>query len=153
VSFPTGGAARHPSLPVLALPVGDQIKLIDLSPPDDVELGYRESMARFDPPWHREQAATHEKGASWYAAAFHWGQLAEHDPAKDQYWDKLEATCGRMGDWRPALAVCDRLVGRDPTQAPIYLRRARLRAPLLQFHEATADNLAGLALSARSQKR
>jgi WD40 repeat protein len=152
LAFPTDVAGHHPSGPVLALPVGEQIKLIDLRPPDDVELRYREAMIRFDPAWHKEQAQTYEKAASWYAAAFHWSQLAEHDPNDAPAWQHLEAACSRLGNWQLALRACQRALERDPTQAAVYLRRARLRATLGQFHEATADHLAGLALLARTRR-
>jgi WD40 repeat protein len=145
-----GFAARHPSQPILALATGTHIELIDLRPLDPIELGYREWMARFDAPWQEQQARKHEEAKAWFAAAFHWVRLAQHAPAARYYWQKLEAACDRLGDRQPALAVCDRLLRHDPTLAPIYFRRARLRAHLWQFHEATADHLAGLALAARN---
>jgi hypothetical protein len=136
----------------LALAVGDQIELIDLRPPDDVELGLREFMARFDASWHGEAAKASENQEQWYAAAFHWGQLAEHDPRDTQAWQKLEASCARLGNCQLALTTCDRLLQRDATLGAVYLRRARLRAHLFQFREATADHLAGLALLARTTR-
>jgi WD40 repeat protein/tetratricopeptide (TPR) repeat protein len=145
-----GMAARHPSRPILALAQGDQIELVDVRPPDPIERTFREGVARFDPHWQRDQAEKHSQDENWFAAAFHWRLLAERDPNKGQYWYKLEAACSHLGDWRPALAVCDRLLQADSTLAPVYQRRARLRAHLLQFHEATADNLAGLVLVARN---
>jgi hypothetical protein len=132
--------------------LADQINLIDLCPPDDVEVGYRQAMARFDVPWHNEQAIKCEEAASWFAAAFHWGQLAEHDPKGGLTWQNLEAACSRLGKWHLALLACQRILERDPTQAAVYFHRARLRAPLLQFHEATADHLAGLALLGRTKR-
>jgi hypothetical protein len=153
VAFTTGGkAARHPSLPVLALAVGDHIELIDLRPPDEVELGLRAFMARFDASWHGEAAKASENQEQWYAAAFHWGQLAEHDPRDTQAWQKLQASCARLGNWQLALAPCDRLLQRDATLGAVYLRRAGLRAHLFQFREATADHVAGLALLARTAR-
>jgi hypothetical protein len=41
---------------------------------------------------------------------------------------------------------------RDGTLGVVHMRRARLRAHVFQFHEATADNLAGLALLRRTKK-
>jgi hypothetical protein len=152
VAFTGSQAARHPSLPVLALVVGDQVELIELRPPDEVELGLREFMARFDASWHREAAKASEHQEQWYAAAFHWGQLAEHDPRDTQAWLRLEASCAQFGDWQLALTTCDRLLQRDATLGAVYLRRARLRAHLFQFREATADHLAGLALLARTKR-
>jgi hypothetical protein len=112
----------------------------------------REFMARFDAAWHAEAAKASENQEQWYAAAFHWGQLAEHDPRDPQAWQKLEASCARLGSWQLALTTCDRLLQRDATLGAVYLRRARLRAQLFQFHEATADHLAGLALLARTTR-
>jgi WD40 repeat protein/Flp pilus assembly protein TadD len=146
VPFLGGPAAWHPTRPILALVHGDRIQLIDTQPPDALELGYREWKARLDIPWQREQARQHEERENWFAAAFHWGQLAHHAPASPEPWLHLEDACRHLGDWQPALAVCDRLLHQDPTLAPVYFRRARLRANLFQFHEAAADELAGLAL-------
>jgi hypothetical protein len=141
---PPANKGRHPSRPLLARAVNDRIELIDLSPPDALELDYREGMARFDVPWQEEQAITHEKKTNWFATAFHLGQLAQHRPGTEIYWQKLEAACAKLGNWHLALAACDRLLLQDPTLAAVYFRRARLRAQLFQFHEATADELAGL---------
>jgi hypothetical protein len=134
---------------LLAIPGGNQIKLISLSEPDEVELGYREAVARFDARWHTEQAKQFEETRVWYAAAFHRGQLAEHEPRSADAWQKLEAACARLATWHLSFQACDRVLGQDPTLAPVYFRRARLRAHLFQFHEATVDQLAGLALAAR----
>src|SRR5262249_17852684 len=117
-----------------------------LSPPDPIELDYRQWMARFDAVWQEEQARKHEGAQNWSAAPFHWGQLAQHEPGNSFSWEKLDAACAKLGSWRPALAVCDRLLAGEPALAPVYFRRARLRAHLLQFREAAADQLAGLAL-------
>jgi tetratricopeptide (TPR) repeat protein len=151
--FRAGRAAQHPSRPLLALAVGDQVQLIHLSPPDAYESAFREGMARFDPWWHRDRAAAHQQSGDWFAAAFHWGQLAEHHPANGEYWRKLEAVCVHLGDWRPALAVCDRLRRRLPARAATYLRRARLRAHTFEFFEAAADGMAALALAAGNKDR
>jgi WD40 repeat protein/serine/threonine protein kinase/tetratricopeptide (TPR) repeat protein len=150
--LPRGSAlgARHPFKPLLALAVGDRIDLIDLTPPDAAELAFRRGMARFDDAWHKDQAIHTEEVGNWFAAAFHWGQLAAHDPGYAAYWSKLRAACVKLGDWKPALAACDRALRADPDLAPVYFRRARLRAFGLQFHEATADQLTALALVARN---
>jgi hypothetical protein len=144
---PAERAARHPSRPILALAEGNHIVLVDVRPPDAIELAFREGMARFDSFWHREQAQKYQETKHWFAAAFHWGQLAQHHPGPGTYWDQLAAACSRLGDWGPALTVCERLLRADGTLGPVYQRRARLRAHLFQFHEATVDNLAGLVLA------
>jgi WD40 repeat protein/tRNA A-37 threonylcarbamoyl transferase component Bud32/tetratricopeptide (TPR) repeat protein len=149
-SFHARSAVRHLSEPMLALANGARIDLIDLTPPDAVERGYRDWMARFDPDWHDKQALKCERGKSWYAAAFHWSRLVEHAPATGSRWQKLETASARLGNWQPALGVCDRLLQQDPTVAPLYFRRARVRANMLQFHRATADQLTGLVLAARN---
>jgi tetratricopeptide (TPR) repeat protein len=135
----------------LALAAGNRIQLIDVRPPGKAELSFRAGVARFNAAWHEEQAQRSEEARDWYAAVFHWERLAQlpSDPGK-RYWQKLETACARLGDWRPALAVCDRLLRRDATLGPIYFRRARVRAHLLQFHEAAADQLVGLVLLARN---
>jgi WD40 repeat protein len=147
-------ATTHPSRPVIARIVGHRIELVDFSlSADAFELGSRQARARLDPHWQQQQALQHEQAQHWFAAAFHWGQLAHHEPASEPYWKGLERACAQLGDVRPAVAVCDRVLARDAMLAPVYARRARLRANLLQFYEATADNLAGLALAARASRR
>jgi WD40 repeat protein len=94
-----------------------------------------------------------ERTGRWFMAAFHRGQLAQHTPASWPAWQKLEHACNQLGDWRPALAACDRVLRDDPTAAAAYLARARLRAHSFQFHEAAADQLAGLALVQRDRQR
>jgi WD40 repeat protein len=89
--FPfTGGGALDPTRPLLALPVGDRIELIDLSPPTPAEVAFRQGMARFDPFWHRAHAEANTKAGNWFAAAFHWRLLAEHDPGNAEYRKNLE---------------------------------------------------------------
>jgi hypothetical protein len=127
--------------------------LVELSPPDAFELGARRARARLDPDWQQQQAWQHEQAQHWFAAAFHWGQLAQHKPASDVYWQGLERACAQLGDVRPVVAVCDRLLARDATLAPIYFRRARLRTNLFELGEAMADYLAGVALLARDPDR
>jgi WD40 repeat protein/serine/threonine protein kinase/tetratricopeptide (TPR) repeat protein len=139
-------SARHPSRPLLALAVSDRVELVDVGPPDAQELAFREGMARFDPHWHREQALAHKAAKNSFAAAFHWGRLALHDPAATASWQELEAACKELGDWRPAVDVCDRLLRREPSLAPIYVRRARLRAQQLQLDKASADLIAATIL-------
>src|SRR5262249_17749419 len=109
-----GRVARHPTQPILAMGVKNQVELIDLRLPDPFELGFREGMARFDKHWQTEQANAHENKHNWFAAVFHWGQLAQHAPGTDDYWQKLEAASARLGDGRPALAACDRVLNQDP---------------------------------------
>jgi tetratricopeptide (TPR) repeat protein len=147
---PSTWCSRLPSRPLLALPAAGRIELIDLTPPDFYELAFREGMARFDVTWHVEQAEQAERASQWFAAVFHWGQLARHDPGYALFWAKLQAASARVGDGRRALAICDRVLRQDPGLAPVYFRRARLRALVWQFEEASADQLAGLALVARN---
>jgi hypothetical protein len=94
---------------------------------DAEEMGWRDMKARFDPFWHLEQAAQCERTESWFAAAFHRGQLAENSPWDPIAWSTLARDCERLGDFRPARAVCDRLLQREPGLAPAYLPRATLR--------------------------
>jgi tetratricopeptide (TPR) repeat protein len=126
-AFAGWGGARHPSLPLLALPEGDTIRLIDLSPPDADELAWRELKSRFDPFWHEEQAAEHAKAGDCFAAAFHRAQLAENAPWDPTAWQKLAEACAKLGNNRPARAACDHLLQRSPDLAPVHLRRAALR--------------------------
>jgi WD40 repeat protein/serine/threonine protein kinase len=123
----SGSGSRHPSLPLVALVRGDNILLADVSPPDADEMAWREAMARFHPLWHQQQAQASEGAKDWFAAAFHWGQLAEHQPWQATHWKQLNSACAHLKDWQPAKAACDRLLERDPTLAPVYLRRGVLR--------------------------
>jgi WD40 repeat protein/tRNA A-37 threonylcarbamoyl transferase component Bud32 len=144
-----GTAVRHPSRPLLALPVGDRVELVDVGPPDAAELAFRDGMARFDPVWHQEEAQKHKTARNGFAAAFHWGQLAMHEPGQGTSWHEFATACGVNGDNGAALALCDRLLRQKPVVAALYFQRARLRTPRFEFYEATADMMAGLALASR----
>jgi tetratricopeptide (TPR) repeat protein len=141
-------AALHPSRPLMAVAQGNLIQLIDLSPPNEVELGLRLGKARFDPSWHITKATRHEVAGNWFAAAFHWGQVVEHDPDSVTGWRELEEVCLHLGDAALALAVCERCLQQDPRRAPVYFCRARLRGQRLDFRAATVDHLAGLTCAA-----
>jgi hypothetical protein len=54
------------------------------------EVVFREGMARFEPFWQRAQAEANTKAGHWFAAAFHWRLLAQHDPANQEYRAQLE---------------------------------------------------------------
>jgi WD40 repeat protein len=149
VTFPPTDGARHQSSQRLALSVESEVQQVDLRPPDAIELGMRQAMARFNPIWHREQAQAALNKEHWFAAVIHLCQLAEHQPEVREHWERLPWACLRLGDLQPALAVCDRLLQRDPWKASVYFRRAGLRAALGQFHAASADQLVGLVLTAR----
>jgi WD40 repeat protein/serine/threonine protein kinase len=61
----------------LALPQFDgSIDLVKLTPPSDAQLFYLRAKGAFDPVWHREQAEKYVNAEKWFAAAFHWRQLA-----------------------------------------------------------------------------
>src|SRR5262249_16380399 len=109
----------------MALAVDDHIKIVDLRPPDEIELGFREFMARFDAPWHRDAAMAFERQEQWYGAAIHWGQLVEHDPSDTQAWQKLEASCDLLGNWELGLTTCNWLLQREGMLGAVYMRRAR----------------------------
>jgi tetratricopeptide (TPR) repeat protein len=141
----------HPSLPLLALPYGDTIHLVDLSPPDADELAWRKAMARFDPFWHEEQAKSGEAAKNWFAAVFHRSRLAEQAPWNFDHWEKLDSDCRQLGNYHPALAVCDRLLRRSPTLAPIYGRRSALRLSCGDSWGGWADLLCCIYLTAMEQ--
>jgi tetratricopeptide (TPR) repeat protein len=129
------------------------VRLWDARPlgePDAEELAVREAVTRLDVAWHDDLARQAEEAKDWFGAVFHWGLLVRHEPGTWYDWRNLESACARLGDMRPALAACDHLLAVDPHLAPIYFRRARLRARLFQFREAAADHVAGLALLARN---
>jgi WD domain, G-beta repeat len=153
VVFPEESGARHPSAPVLALTSDNDVLLVDVRPPDPIDLGFRQAKARFDGPWHQYQAQTYRMDERWFAAAFHLGQLTEHQPEVQDHWKQLQQMCMNLGEYRPALATCDRVLRRDPGLALVYFQRARLHGFLGQFNEATADHLVGLALADRKPDR
>jgi hypothetical protein len=146
----TSGGARHPTRPLLLVLVQDRIEIVELSPPDAAELPFREGMARFDPVWQKEQAKKHGEAKNWFASAFHWAQLIRSGPGEGDDWEGLESASAHLSDCLPALALIDRLLRQHPTLAPLYFRRARLRAHQFGFAEVTADHLAGLALASRN---
>jgi len=135
---------------LLALCFSSGILLVDLKPPSEKERMFREMMANPDPSWHKEHAQEQERAKNWFAAAFHWSRVAVSEPENLQHWDRLGAVCARLGNFALAMAACERSLRENPAGAPIYFRRARLRAHLFQFDAATADNLAALALVARN---
>ena len=108
-------------------------------------------MARLDPTWHEKEAERHETlgflsdkselDIHCYAAAFHRARLAEQHPSSVAAWEYLEGSCRKLGDWKLALSVCDRLLIHDPSLAPLYFRRAELRWQLDQWAGAAADLL------------
>jgi WD40 repeat protein/tetratricopeptide (TPR) repeat protein len=120
----------------------------DLRAPDAAELAFREAMARFDTFWQKEQAEKQEVAGNWFAAAFHAEQLVRDNPDNAEAWEKLEVASTHLADCQKALARCDWQLAEEPTLAPLYFRRARLRAQRFAFDGATADHLAGLALAA-----
>jgi hypothetical protein len=142
-----GSGARHPSAPLLALPEGDTIQLIDLLPLDSSESGFRQAKARFDPTWHSEEIDQSKAKADWFGAAFHCALLAENAPWDADKWEGLELFCGKLGDHRPALAVCDRLLQRDSTLGPIYLQRSAIRMRGRDTWGGWADFLSGVYYS------
>jgi WD40 repeat protein len=91
---------------------------------EELELGFYEGMARFDVAWQSEQARAQEKKANWFAAAFHWGQLARHAPDHRPYWRNLTAACARAGNWHHAQAALDHIA-----QASLRTRNAPAEAP------------------------
>jgi tetratricopeptide (TPR) repeat protein len=141
----------HPSLPLLAVPCGDTIHLVDLSPPDADELAWRKAMGRFDPFWHEEQAKSSEAAKNWFAAVFHRSRLAEQAPWNFDNWEKLDYDCRQLGNYHPALAVCDRLLRQSPTLAPIYGRRSALRLSSGDPWGGWADLLCSTYLTAMEQ--
>src|SRR5207249_1864344 len=68
--FPLAASPLSPDGRYLALPRGDAVVLIDVSPPGEIELGARLWATRHDPWWHAEQAALLQKEQP-SAAAFH----------------------------------------------------------------------------------
>jgi tetratricopeptide (TPR) repeat protein len=140
---------RHPSKPLLALPDGKNILLIDLSPPDADELAFREGKAAFDPLWHDEQAAAAEKKEQWFAAAFHRALLTQVLPWRGNALLKLDAACRKLGDDDAGLAACNRMLQEDPALAPVYLERAAIRLRKKDARGTWADLVRGLSAAVR----
>jgi tetratricopeptide (TPR) repeat protein len=108
-----------------------------------------DAVARFDADAYAEEARTHELAQDWLAAAFFWEQIARRQPDDPACWDGLASACAGLRDLRPAFAAIDAHLAKQPTLAPMYFRRAVMRAGMLDFPRASADYLAGMVLSAR----
>jgi WD40 repeat protein len=71
------------------------VRIWDARPLDSPdEPAYRQAMAAPRPSWHALKAAESEDQKNWYAASFHWDQLAKLDPENAGYpkrRDKAEA--------------------------------------------------------------
>jgi WD40 repeat protein/tetratricopeptide (TPR) repeat protein len=148
----TRGTARHLSRSLLAVALPGRIELVDVGTPGPAEQGSREAMARFDTEWHLQQAANQGEEQDWFASTFHTEQVTRFAPSRSQgeLWEWLERACAHLPDARLALGPFDRRLQQEPTLAPLYFRRARLHAQWFAFAEATADNIAGLALAGRN---
>jgi len=105
-------------------------------------------LASPDLSWHDELARDHEAAKNWFALVWHRSRLARHEPGNGANWNGLVTACMQAGDFGPALKLGDELIRDQPRQAPLYARRARLRARLGRFNDAAMDNLAALALVA-----
>jgi tetratricopeptide (TPR) repeat protein len=109
---------------------------------------HRQALA---PDWHTEDADSAEARGNWFGAAFHRRWLAKIQPEDRPNQALVARALANLGRWQEALDTCGRLLEHDPTLAPIYLDRARLRLALGDRAGATADTLAGLALASHSR--
>jgi hypothetical protein len=104
--------------------------------------------------WHRQE--THRAGPAKpggaFQRAFHFGQLALHDPLDAGYWPQLSRASQEAGNFELPLTVANRVLESAPELAPVYFERARARARFGQFAEDTADQLMGLILASRPAK-
>jgi WD40 repeat protein/tetratricopeptide (TPR) repeat protein len=132
----------------LAVLDGSTIRVIDLSPPDEWERGYREWVTRFDPSWHRTEADREEKSGEWFAAAFHLGQLAgQRGAGRTDLLRRLARAQARHGRWDRAVADYDRLLALYPADAPLYLGRGRAHTGRGDWPAALADYARGFWLA------
>jgi WD40 repeat protein/tetratricopeptide (TPR) repeat protein len=119
---------------------GSIIRVFDLDPPDEWELGYREWVTRFDPSWHRAEADRAEKSGEWFAAAFHLGQLAgQRGAGRTDLLRRLARAHARHGQWDRAVADYDRLLALFPADSPLHLGRGRAYAGQGDWPAALAD--------------
>ena len=89
------GNHRSPDGRMIAVPDGQRIRLIDLSPPSDDELIYREAKAKLDPWWQREQTAKAELEQEWYAVTFHRTWLVKANPDDTEAWTQLRTAAAK----------------------------------------------------------
>jgi WD40 repeat protein/serine/threonine protein kinase/tetratricopeptide (TPR) repeat protein len=119
---------------------GSIIRVFDLDPPDEWELGYREWVTRFDPFWHRAEADREEKSGEWFAAAFHLGQLAgQRGAGRTDLLRRLARAQAQHGHWDRTVADYDRLLALSPADAPLYLGRGRAHVGQGDWPAALAD--------------
>jgi len=72
-----GWSPQSPDGRVRVVPYDRVLRLIDLRPPSDEELRWRQGRAALDAVWHAEEADRHERAGRSHAAASHLGLLVQ----------------------------------------------------------------------------
>src|SRR5262249_43982255 len=134
---------------------GARFFLLNSGPLAEDERLFRIGRARFDVDSHRADANFFEKKGRDevpFAAAYHRGQLALHEPADAKLWSDFLRDSDQLADDRLAFQTLNLAAIRSPDVAEVYRQRSRLRAKYFQTAEATADQIVGLVLAARAGK-
>ena len=119
----------------LAAAFGTAIRLVPVQPSAE-ELAFRQAKARLDPQWIGLQASVSEKYKNAFAAAFYTALLAEWEPANLEKWEKAIQAGKKLGDYRHALAACDRLLMRNPDLGLVHFIRALIHQDESLYREA-----------------
>jgi hypothetical protein len=86
----------------------------------------------------------------WFAAVFHRRRLAELRPHESQNLMLLYRDLMNLGQGIQALQFCTDLLSRQPSLAPAYLARARLRLALGDKIGSNADVLSSLSVASQN---
>jgi WD40 repeat protein/serine/threonine protein kinase/Leucine-rich repeat (LRR) protein len=143
VPLPFVSGAISPDGKRLALGAGERCFLIDLGPPSDEEIGYRNTVTRLDTDWHEQQALRHEKEKNWYPAAFHLSRVLQARFNLPEYWRRLDEACRQLKSWQHAQEVCTWLAKERPN-LDVKLQRTQFQGtPWMYFFLAKAHHRFG----------
>src|SRR5262249_44640240 len=82
VTIPQEDQVISPNRRLLALTDRNNLRLIDLTPPDTDELAYRLRVTLLDAAWHEAKAGRGEKEGPWFTAFSHFTQLLAMQPGR-----------------------------------------------------------------------
>lgn len=115
----------------------NNVVLVNLGFKDNpVERGFRKAKAKFDAGWHLRQADAAKSSRAWYAAAFHFAWLLQHEPDRAAFHDGLHLAYGKLEEMGEG---ADRKV--DSHLMPLVFNSLKIpRGSLVEESEARSMN-------------
>jgi hypothetical protein len=140
-------AQHHPTLPRLALPFGNIIRIADIGPLSEDERLLRLGLSRFDAAWHRGEAinADPKSPGSRFKRAYHWSQLALHEPLVPEYWTQLEGASEVADNAALPLKIANLVLQASPDLARVFSTRPP-KGEVISVRGRIARSIAGLGL-------